>query len=114
MGSIPGVVLGAIFLIGLPELLREWAARVPLPVLRRRADPDDALPAGGPLPSRVISRELHVEEQQHRGGMPTRPSPSSIGARWTRRSTARRSIDERQDEWPGPKGGVMALLEAGR
>ena len=37
MGSIPGVVVGALVLIGLPELFREFS-EYRLPVLRRRAD----------------------------------------------------------------------------
>ena len=45
MGSIPGVVLGALFLIGIPELFRELAG-LPLPVLRVRAHRDDAVPPG--------------------------------------------------------------------
>ena len=49
MGSIPGVVIvGAIVLIGLPELFREFSEYRYL-LLRRRADAHDALPAGGPL-----------------------------------------------------------------
>ena len=47
MGSIPGVVLGAIVIIGLPELLPR-VRRVPLPALRHRAHPGGALAAGGP------------------------------------------------------------------
>ena len=47
MGSIPGVVLGAVFLIGLPELFREFA-RLSTPVLRPRPDGHHDRPAGGP------------------------------------------------------------------
>ena len=61
MGSIPGVVVGAIVLIGLPELFREFneyrylfygAALMVL--MRFRPE--------GLLPSRTVRRELHVEE----------------------------------------------------
>jgi branched-chain amino acid transport system permease protein len=62
MGSIPGVVVGAIFLIGLPELFREfdeyrflfYGAAL---VLMMRFRPE------GLLPSKVAQRELHVEEE---------------------------------------------------
>ena len=60
MGSIPGVVVGAIFLIGLPELFREFSeyrflfygvALIAVMLVRPE----------GLLPSRVVQRELHVE-----------------------------------------------------
>ena len=60
MGSIPGVVVGSIFLIGLPELFREFseyrllfygAALIAMMLTRPE----------GLLPSRVVRRELHVE-----------------------------------------------------
>lgn len=62
MGSIPGVVVGAIFLIGLPELFREFSEYRYLfygaaLILIMRFRPE------GLLPSRVIRRELHVEEE---------------------------------------------------
>ena len=62
MGSIPGVVLGAIFLIGLPELFREFSEYRFLfygaaLILMMRFRPE------GLLPSRVVQRELHVEEE---------------------------------------------------
>jgi branched-chain amino acid transport system permease protein len=61
MGSIPGAVLGAIFLIGVPELFREFAdyrflfygAALILMMLYR---PE------GLLPTRFAARELHAEE----------------------------------------------------
>jgi branched-chain amino acid transport system permease protein len=61
MGSIPGVALGAIFLIGLPELFREFSEYRFLfygaaLILLMRFRPE------GLLPSRVVRRELHVEE----------------------------------------------------
>jgi branched-chain amino acid transport system permease protein len=61
MGSFPGVVVGAIFLIGLPELFREFAeyrflfygmALIAMMIYR---------PAGL-FPSRIAERELHVPE----------------------------------------------------
>ena len=62
MGSIPGVALGAIFLIGLPELFREFSEYRFLfygaaLILMMRFRPE------GLLPSRVVRRELHVEEE---------------------------------------------------
>ena len=61
MGSIPGVIVGAIFLIGLPELFREFAdyrllfyGIALIAVMRLRPE--------GLLPSRVVKREFHVEE----------------------------------------------------
>lgn len=61
MGSIPGVVVGAIFLIGVPELFREFSeyrflfygiALIAMMLFRPE----------GLLPSRVVQRELHVPE----------------------------------------------------
>jgi branched-chain amino acid transport system permease protein len=60
MGSVPGVVVGAIFLIGLPELFREFdvyrylfygIALIAMMLYRPE----------GLVPSRVTRRELHVE-----------------------------------------------------
>lgn len=61
MGSIPGVALGAIFLIGLPELFREFSEYRFLfygaaLILLMRFRPE------GLLPSRVVKRELHLED----------------------------------------------------
>jgi branched-chain amino acid transport system permease protein len=60
MGSIPGVVLGAIFLIGLPELFRQFQefrllfyGMALMAVMRFRPE--------GLLPSRSVQRELHAE-----------------------------------------------------
>jgi branched-chain amino acid transport system permease protein len=59
MGSIPGVIVGAIFLIGLPELFREFSDYrllfygVAL-ILVMRFRPE------GLLPSRTTQRELHT------------------------------------------------------
>jgi branched-chain amino acid transport system permease protein len=63
MGSIPGVVLGAIFLIGLPELFREFAQYRFLfyglaLILIMRLRPE------GLLPSRVGRQEMHAQDEQ--------------------------------------------------
>jgi branched-chain amino acid transport system permease protein len=63
LGSIPGVVVGAIFLIGLPELFREFSeyrylfygAALIWMMIRR---PE------GLLPATVTKRELHVHDDQ--------------------------------------------------
>lgn len=69
MGSVPGVVVGAIVLIGLPELFREFqeyrylfygAALIVL--MRIRPE--------GLFPSRSVVRELHVEENVEPAGAP--------------------------------------------
>ena len=66
MGSIPGVIVGAIFLIGLPELFREFSEYrflfygVALIVMMRYR-PE------GLLPSKVTQRELHFEEPDDLG-----------------------------------------------
>jgi branched-chain amino acid transport system permease protein len=61
MGSIPGVVVGAIFLIGVPELFREFSeykflfygvALIAMMIFRPE----------GLLPSRITRRELHHED----------------------------------------------------
>jgi branched-chain amino acid transport system permease protein len=62
MGSIPGVVVGALLLIGLPELLREFAEyRLlfygALLVIMMVARPE------GFIPSAVRKRELHVGDE---------------------------------------------------
>jgi branched-chain amino acid transport system permease protein len=61
MGSIPGVIVGAIFLIGLPELFREFSGYrllfygvALIAVMRFRPE--------GLIPSRVIQREMHLAE----------------------------------------------------
>jgi branched-chain amino acid transport system permease protein len=62
MGSIPGVVVGAIFLIGIPELFREFSEYrflfygiALIATMRFRPE--------GLLPSRIVQRELHVPEE---------------------------------------------------
>jgi branched-chain amino acid transport system permease protein len=62
MGSLPGVVVGALVLVGLPELLREFAeyrllAYGALLIVMMLARPE------GLWPSAVRKRELHVHEQ---------------------------------------------------
>lgn len=62
MGSLPGVVLGALVLVGLPELLREFAEyRLllygVLLIAMMIARPE------GLLPSPITQRELHAEEE---------------------------------------------------
>ena len=63
LGSIPGVVVGAIVLIGLPELFREFAEYrfllygIAL-ILIMRWRPE------GLIPSRVGRQELHSTEEQ--------------------------------------------------
>jgi branched-chain amino acid transport system permease protein len=62
MGSIPGVVVGALILIGLPELLREFAEyRLlfygALLIVMMLARPE------GFIPSAVRKRELHAGEE---------------------------------------------------
>jgi branched-chain amino acid transport system permease protein len=61
MGSIPGVVVGAIFLIGVPELFREFSEYrflfygiALIAMMQYRPE--------GLLPSRIIKRELHDED----------------------------------------------------
>jgi branched-chain amino acid transport system permease protein len=63
MGSIPGVIVGAIFLIGLPELFREFSEYrylfygiALIAMMRFRPE--------GLLPSRIAKRELHVAENE--------------------------------------------------
>jgi branched-chain amino acid transport system permease protein len=66
MGSIPGVVVGAIFLIGLPELFREFSEYrflfygiAMIAMMRFRPE--------GLLPSRIVQRELHVPGEEVEG-----------------------------------------------
>ena len=63
MGSLPGVVVGALFLVGLPELLREFAEyRLlmygALLIVMMLARPE------GLWPSSVRKRELHVHDDE--------------------------------------------------
>ena len=69
MGSIAGVVVGAIFLIGLPELFREFSEYrylfygiALIAMMRFRPE--------GLLPSKVARRELHVAENEAAPGAP--------------------------------------------
>jgi branched-chain amino acid transport system permease protein len=63
MGSIPGVVVGAIFLIGLPELFREFSVyrflfygAAMIAMMLRKPE--------GLLPSTTIRRELHAGAEE--------------------------------------------------
>jgi branched-chain amino acid transport system permease protein len=63
MGSLPGVLVGALVLVGLPELLREFAeyrllAYGALLIVMMLARPE------GLLPSAVHRRELHANEDE--------------------------------------------------
>lgn len=85
MGSIPGVVVGAIFLIGMPELFREFSeyrflfygiALIAMMLFRPE----------GLLPSRIVTRELHVPQPDANGdgvsddgGPAAEPSPGTAG-----------------------------------
>ena len=69
MGSIPGVIVGALFLIGLPELFREFSEYrflfygvALIAMMRLRPE--------GLLPSRIVRRELHVPENVEPPGSP--------------------------------------------
>jgi branched-chain amino acid transport system permease protein len=69
MGSIPGVIVGAIFLIGIPELFREFSAYrflfygiALIAMMLYRPE--------GLLPSRIVRRELHVPESETPAGLP--------------------------------------------
>jgi branched-chain amino acid transport system permease protein len=79
MGSIPGVIVGAIFLIGLPELFREFSEYrflfygVALIVMMR-------LRPEGLLPSTITERELHLEEDQAEPAPETSPTASAAEA----------------------------------
>jgi branched-chain amino acid transport system permease protein len=79
MGSIPGVIVGAIFLIGLPELFREFSEYrflfygVALIVMMR-------LRPEGLLPSTITERELHLEADQAEPAPETSPTPSAAEA----------------------------------
>jgi branched-chain amino acid transport system permease protein len=82
MGSIPGVVVGAIFLIGLPELFREFSEYrflfygVALIVMMR-------LRPEGLLPSTITKRELEVEAGEMAPGLaaPAASEPVDVPAK---------------------------------
>ena len=62
LGSLPGVVVGALVLVGLPGILREFE-EYSLPRLRgRRGDRDAARPQGL-IPNVRRTRELQEEER---------------------------------------------------
>src|SRR3990170_3435828 len=73
MGSIPGVVVGAAFLIGVPELFRELSSYrflfygiALIAMMRYRPE--------GLLPSRIVRRELHVPDEVAAPGAPVNGS----------------------------------------
>ncbi len=62
LGSLPGVVIGALILVGLPELLREFAEYRLLMygllmIVMMLAKPE------GFWPSKIMKRELHIDEE---------------------------------------------------
>ena len=80
MGSIPGIILGAIFIIGLPELFREFAefrflmyGIALILVMHWRPE--------GLVPSRIGRQEMHSKDQEmESGGSAGTPSaPSAAG-----------------------------------
>jgi branched-chain amino acid transport system permease protein len=76
MGSIPGVIVGAIFLIGIPEAFREFSEYRFLAyglalIVMMQFRPE------GILPSRIVGRELHVDEE---AAAPDSPAELPAGA----------------------------------
>jgi branched-chain amino acid transport system permease protein len=77
MGSLPGVVVGAAFLIGIPELFREFSdyrflfyGFALIAMMRFRPE--------GLIPSTIVARELHGEEELEEPEEPaTGPAPSA-------------------------------------
>jgi branched-chain amino acid transport system permease protein len=87
MGSIPGVVVGAIFLIGLPELFREFSEYRFLfygaaLILMMRFRPE------GLLPSRVVKSELHVELEN------IEPAENPVGTSVAARTQAETGVEQ--------------------
>lgn len=79
MGSIPGVVAGSIFLIGLPELFREFSdyrflfyglALIGMMLYRPE----------GLLPSKIIKRELHDEPAEQAAALGAGSDPAAAPA----------------------------------
>ncbi|MEP7082028.1 MAG: branched-chain amino acid ABC transporter permease [Chloroflexota bacterium] len=69
MGSLPGVVVGAIFLIGIPELFREFSdyrflfyGFALIAMMRFRPE--------GLIPSTIVARELHVPDDTDAAQLP--------------------------------------------
>lgn len=88
MGSIPGVALGAIFLIGLPELFREFSEYRFLfygaaLILMMRFRPE------GLLPSRVVKRELREGEEEN-----VEPAEVPLGSQVAQRTQAEVGVAE--------------------
>ena len=78
LGSIPGAVLGAIVIIGLPELFREFAEYrfllygiALILVMRWRPE--------GLLPSKVGRQELHEDDEDDEDGGPSPEEPAATG-----------------------------------
>jgi branched-chain amino acid transport system permease protein len=77
MGSIPGVIVGAIALIGLPEAFREFSeyrflfygAALIIMMLSK---------PGGLWPSSIVQRELHVKEKDEPDPNDTSTLPTSV------------------------------------
>ena len=79
MGSIPGAVLGAVFIIGLPELLREFESYrfllygiALILVMQWRPE--------GLMPSKVGREEMHKDEEPPAEGDGSKPMPSASSA----------------------------------
>lgn len=76
MGSMPGVILGSMVLVGLPELLREFAEYRFLVygaalIVMMQLRPE------GLLPAEAQKRELHAAEDLASPGPPPEPSPAA-------------------------------------
>jgi len=76
MGSLPGVVVGAIFLIGIPELFREFSdyrflfyGIALIAMMRFRPE--------GLIPSKIVARELHVADEEVEEADDTEPAPAT-------------------------------------
>ena len=97
MGSIAGVALGAVFLIGIPELFREFSdyrflfyGIALIAMMRMRPE--------GLIPAETVKRELHVDEEN------VEPAEGPIGS-----SVAQRAGDEENVEpAEGPIGSSVA------
>jgi len=77
MGSLPGVVVGAIFLIGIPELFREFSdyrflfyGFALIAMMRFRPE--------GLIPSTIVARELHGDAEPEEPA--TGPAPSAAAS----------------------------------
>ena len=121
MGSIPGVVLGALVLIGLPELFREFSeyrllfygiALMAIMILRPE----------GLLPTKVARRELHSRRgtardprrgaaaDRHGRRPPRRAEAGGEAHRRRRRRGRGRPVRPRARPTVGPRGPAMSTL----